>query len=271
MSANKTVKQTRKTVRNRSGSSARTSLHFRLGGQTFVSVGGRTNRQPAPLLPENQRGEAHPQASVTLPVLQPQIRITNGERVLVVYVTSGHTSPANVARGYSYIRGYSRKWLEKYLKAKRKEGVRRLDLIINCTGGATAFADGYGQALKHSGMRGRVLIDGACSSAATLIAYLPGWPVAITAGSHMLIHYASKSRFRKRKGVWERLATLTGDIGLSTTDDVMLALYRRRTGHPEERIRDWMAHQKLFRAAEAVAFGFADEMVLRDEWEGRKA
>ncbi len=245
----------------------RTTLHFRLGMQSFATVQGMRNCQPAARSEENHGGVSHPQATVSMPQITTERVQINGEKVLRLYVRSGTISPGKVIQGYDAICAHSRRWLAGYLKTKRREGYRRLDMIINCTGGATAFADGYSRALKHCGMRGRILIDGACCSAATIIAYTPGWPVAITAGSHMLIHYASRTKFRKRKGVWEKVSTLTGDIGLSTTDDVMLALYRRRTGRSEEQIREWMASQKQFRAAEAVAFGLADEMVIRSEWE----
>ncbi len=259
-----------KPKKNKSG--ARTTLHFALGGQTFVQIAGKRNRQPAPMLPENQAGKAHPQASVQVPYIQETWIHTDpktGRKALRLKLSTRSVSPGQMISGYGPVMRHYKKWMTQLLRARRREGCRRLDIVINSTGGATAAAEGVGRALQHCGMQGRILIDGACSSAATLIAFLPGWPVASTAGSHMRIHSASRTKFRKKKGTWEKLATLTGDIGLSTTDDVLLALYRRRTGRSEEQIREWMASQKQFRAAEAVAFGLADEMALREEWERR--
>lgn len=244
--------------------------HWRLGGSHAPSVRGRENLHTAPVNSENQRGRSGPGIRVTVPVIEYDTRVdADGRPVVVLRVRSGGISPGKLRQGYSVNKATARKSLAAYLRARRKEGARRVDVIVNATGGATAFAQGYGEALARCGMRGRVLIDGACSSAATILIYTPRWPVAITQGSHMQIHYARRKRFRHRKGVWEYLGEQTGQLGLSTTDDVMLRLYRRRTHKPEELIRDWMATEHRFTAAEAVVMGLADEMCLRAEWEAR--
>ena len=164
-----------------------------------------------------------------------------------------------------------RRQLTRSLKDARKRfGPGPLDVIINSRGGVTSAALGYAQALRRWRGEKRCVIDGECSSAATLIAFLPKWEITVTPGSSMLIHHARKMRYNKHtKRVYKNGAIVSEIIHWSklpsgratrTTDRDFERLYRRRTGKPIQTIREWMDVGKRFSAVEMCAFGFADEM-----------
>lgn len=172
-----------------------------------------------------------------------------------------------------HVTANARRFLSQTLKAIRRDhGPYTLTVVINCGGGATAVCKGYAQALRRWRGKKRCVIDGDCSSAATLIAFLPKWEISVTPKSSMLIHHAKTLRFKKstkrtyKNGVlvsemvhWHEL--LSGSEAANrTTDRDFERLYHRRTGKPPQLIREWMDAGKRFRASEMYAFGFADEM-----------
>jgi ATP-dependent protease ClpP protease subunit len=162
--------------------------------------------------------------------------------------------------------GTYRKRLEAALRRLRAEGVTRLDVVIDSEGGARASGQGIAEALRGWHGRKRLLIDGACSSAATLILCLPRWDcTTITARSHITIHNPTTKRWI--------VGTETGRIRRQETqrrketDREFLRLYHKRTGRRKELLRAWMAEGKTFTAMEAVVAGFVEEMRPRSAWE----
>lgn len=154
--------------------------------------------------------------------------------------------------------GYEKKNRE-ILKAA--EPFDRLDLVIDSSGGYVASAAGMAAAIEEA-VKGknrsiRILIDGQCSSAATMIAYgLPfkGIPVYITPRSHILVHLPKSGVYEKTGSDWKYLQRMAKLV----TTNHLIAIYKDRTRRPRAEIRQWMKDSKTFTAGEAVMAGLAD-------------
>lgn len=154
--------------------------------------------------------------------------------------------------------------LRHALRELRKNGTRRLDVVISCTGGSVRVANGLARALDRWKGQKRCLIDGECSSAATIIAFLPEWEVSITLGSRVMVHKPKTIRYTHRAaGFWE--AVIRPQVAI--TEDLFASLLHKRTGRPEAEVRGWIERSRSFTAAEAVGFGLCDELTTRTEWE----
>ena len=129
----------------------------------------------------------------------------------------------------------------------KAQQVTSLDVVINCRGGSTAIANGIMRGLDRWNGAKRCLIDGACSSAATLIAFGPEWEVAITPASHVQIHKPVTQQWsRHGTGIWQMLVKpqMTATIAL------MRSVYSNRSGRPEDETAQWIEKGKY-------ALGFA--------------
>jgi len=143
-------------------------------------------------------------------------------------------------------------------------GVTRLDVVIDCMGGSTVAAMGIRIALDKWEGAMRCLIDGDCFSSATIIAFGPPWPVAITPGSMVIIHQPQMTRWhRSGAGPWTKETRPSA----SQTLDHMRVIYSLRTGRPETETEEWITQGKTFTAPQACACGLCDEMMPRREWE----
>ena len=175
--------------------------------------------------------------------------------------------------------------IEKHLFDKRRYCVHfaqwikkagdfsHIDIYVNSPGGSVTSVCGMLYALGIAGFRGkkiRVLIDGRCDSAATLLLKL-SWPVYITETSSVYIHMPSSERFRKtREGfVWVGVSK----TGLRNTVGLFEGAYLHRVkmngkkmGRKSE-IRELMAKGHRFSAKEAVGFGLCDRIMSREEFD----
>ncbi|MBR2800326.1 MAG: ATP-dependent Clp protease proteolytic subunit [Oscillospiraceae bacterium] len=158
--------------------------------------------------------------------------------------------------------------LKRELRRLRHElGVTRLDVVIDCRGGSVAVANGILRALDKWKGRKRCLIDGSCCSAATIIAFGPEWQVAITPGSHVMIHKPRLEHWTRRgTGLWEMLVKLP----MSSTVELMRNVYAHKTGRLESEVAEWIEQGRSFSAAQACVFGLCDEMLSRTDWEKRE-
>lgn len=154
--------------------------------------------------------------------------------------------------GESWFGGVSAKQFAADLKALG--AVETINLHINSYGGEVFEGVAiYRQLVDHPA---RVIthIDGVAASIASVIA-MAGDEIRITEAGFIMIHEASGGMFG-RAGAMRKLADLLDTI-TGTISDVYVA----RTGQDADAVRDWMAEEKWFTAAEAVELLFADQVV----------
>lgn len=130
----------------------------------------------------------------------------------------------------------------------------RLDLIIDSNGGAVSSACGISAAVLAAKRPVRVLIDGECGSAATLVAYGTGGKVYITPRSHIMIHMPKVVVCKRSGGIW----SFFDKIGKTSTINYMLCLYRHKTRRPKAELRKMLRESRRFSSTEAVMMNFAD-------------
>lgn len=150
------------------------------------------------------------------------------------------------------------------LKALRRAGVSALDVLLDSTGGSVAYANGIAGALGSWKGPKRLLIDGRCLSAATLILCIPKWDdAAITYRSMVMIHKPRTEIFAKdRTGLWRWI----GEKQKERTVKIFRDIYMGRTGVDRATAEGWLASGKTFRADQAVAVGLCDRLAGRAEW-----
>lgn len=134
-------------------------------------------------------------------------------------------------------------------------------LHINSPGGDVFEARAMVSALlAHQARGGRVTtyIDGLAASAATYLA-LAGDEVHIADGGMFMVHnswtlaYGNKAELRQTADLLEKI------------DGTIAADYARKTGATAEQIAAWMDAETWFTGAEALAAGFVDSVVSREE------
>ncbi len=107
--------------------------------------------------------------------------------------------------------------------------------------------------LTTSGAKITVYIDGAASSAASVVA-MAGDEIFIAEAGEMMIHEA-----RVRAG--GTAADLARTVSrLESANEQMAAIYQRRTGLEMTQIRSMMDAETVFNAKQAVELGFATEI-----------
>jgi len=139
---------------------------------------------------------------------------------------------------------------------KKVKDADRINLRINSPGGSVYQAVAMRAMMAQiTAKEKHVYIEGLCASAATLLASAPGWTVHIAEGSSYMIHnprsYAIGEASVLEKEAKE-LRKMEGDFR---------AMYARRSGKDEDTIKAWMDETHWFTASEAVAEGFADEVL----------
>lgn len=215
------------------------------------------------------KGKANVMVSVCSWFFDDQMYITSKGRTAVMYIgqKTVHLSKLELRRSF---------WdcVLRPSPAANRKSVRReldliaeqadhLDVIVDSPGGEPQSYLGVAQALKSWRHSKRLLIDGQCSSAATLILCVPHWDsVCITARSSIQIHASKSTTYAKRSGAFRILGEQRG-----TSTRKFERLYIRRTGRKPGEIMRWMDENKRFTAPEACMVGFADEMLPRTDWE----
>ena len=156
-----------------------------------------------------------------------------------------------------------RDYYQKYREQIRAAGeIREVDVIINSPGGAVASAMGLTYALQDI-PEGRILINGFCGSAATLIAFGTSDRVYITPDSRVYIHMPIRKVATRKDGKW----TLPERIAKASTTNILLTAYRGKTHRRRHELRKWMEEGKRMTAQEAVELGFCDRIMTRAEFE----
>lgn len=137
----------------------------------------------------------------------------------------------------------------------------RLDLVIDSAGGALASAEALTKAIADlAKCPVRVLIDGQCASAATLVAMAADkGQLMITPRSSVFVH-EPKAYGIERVGGALRLYQKVGRVVAVST---LVTVYRSRLKWPRREIRKMIHGSRRFTAAEAVEAGFCDAVCER--------
>ncbi len=126
-----------------------------------------------------------------------------------------------------------------------------IHLRVNSPGGDVFDARSIATALKQHSAKIVAHIDGLAASAATYVS-LAADEVEIADGAFFMIHNAWTIAIGNADDMIAT-AELLGKVDESIVKD-----YQRKTGCEEAQIKDWMAAETWFTAAEAVEHGFAD-------------
>ena len=164
-----------------------------------------------------------------------------------------------------------REYYEKARAYLKKAGdFDKIWIIVDSQGGSLDSAIGLTSALCMEKVPKRVLIDGCCHSAATLLLELDA-PVYMTERSSIYIHSPNRQRY-KRQPDGEYQLVNTESYGMKLAKAYMVESYkirckRTRKKHRKREYRQWVEEGKRFTAAEAVEAGMADGIMSRAEFD----
>ena len=142
----------------------------------------------------------------------------------------------------------------------------RIDILIDSMGGLVDSAAGMSSAILATKKPVRVLIQGACGSAATLIAYgTAAKTICITHSGKLVFHMPRVEGYGHTKsGVWKLIYSFSR-LG---TVNAMVGLYRARSKRfSRAELKQMMSEERLLSAHEAVEAGFADKIVTLDAFQ----
>lgn len=129
-----------------------------------------------------------------------------------------------------------------------------LTVRINSPGGDVFEAVAIYNALKAHPVQKTIVIDGLAASAASFIA-MAGDKIIAHEGSMIMIHMP----WAGVTGTADDMRKVA-DLLDKVVNDSNIPIYSGRTGQPADKIKEWLAAETWFSAAEAVANGFADEV-----------
>lgn len=172
-------------------------------------------------------------------------------------LTSVDVDMKQVLNGHEYSR--------RYLSGLRQVmPIARLDLIIDSPGGMAESAIGLVDALEELEIPVRVLIEGQCASAATLVAFSHVVNhVDISPVGSVYVHEPKLASYRRQNGVWQ----VAYKLGNLTTAALFTGTYAARTGKPKRVCKEWLKTGARFTAEQAVEAGFCERVVMRYQWE----
>ncbi len=131
--------------------------------------------------------------------------------------------------------------------------VKEITVRINSFGGDVFEGVAIYSRLIDSGANITVFIDGIAASIASVIA-MAGDEIHIAEGGFMMVHDAWAGAMGNAAHMIKMAARL------EAVSEQMAGIYQRRTGLDMAKIRDMMADETEFNAAQAVEFGFATEI-----------
>lgn len=139
--------------------------------------------------------------------------------------------------------------------------VNEIVVRINSIGGAVTEAVAIRTALMKHPAKKTIDIEGACDSAATIIACLPGAHVRMAKGGDYMIHRSSWSAWGHAD------AMLAAYNSLTNSDNDMADIYAERTGMTKEKCLELMTAETWYNAEQAMEAGFVDEIIQAAETE----
>ena len=150
----------------------------------------------------------------------------------------------------------------RFDKALKELGdVDEITVRINSPGGAVSEAIAIRTMLMKHPATKIVDIEGACDSAATLIACLPGAKVRMAKGGEYMIH---RCTWGARGHADTMLAAYNS---MMNTDRDMADIYAERTGKTQEECLELMTAETWFTADTAMEAGFVDEIIASTDGE----
>lgn len=150
----------------------------------------------------------------------------------------------------------------RFDKALKELGdVDEITVRINSPGGAVSEAIAIRTMLMKHPAKKTVDIEGACDSAATLIACMPGAKVRMAKGGEYMIHRCTWGA----RGHAD--AMLAAYQSMTNTDNDMADIYAERTGKTREECLELMKAETWFSADTALEAGFVDEVITGTEEE----
>ena len=148
----------------------------------------------------------------------------------------------------------------KALQEARAKGARKLLLRVNSPGGYVHQAVAMRGMLQQAGFEEIVIrVEGLCASAATMIASIPEAKVQIFEGAEYMIHNPWTLAIGGAAEMEAEAEHLRG------MEQSARAMYMKKTGQDEETVKGWMDRETWFNAADAVKYGFADELLESGE------
>lgn len=165
-----------------------------------------------------------------------------------------------------------RQYWEKFANhLKNAKPFDRMDIIINSTGGMVDSAIGMVMALEMIKKPTRILIEGNCGSAATLLLEM-SCPVYMTENSAIYTHRPSRQRFQINKKTGEEKIVNTESYGMRRMkmyfrETYMIRTKRNKKKHKRKEIKQWIEEGRRFTAKEAVEAGMADGLMSRVDFE----
>lgn len=137
----------------------------------------------------------------------------------------------------------------------RKLGaVTSIDLRVNSDGGVVDDARAMYNLLVDHPASITTHIDGIAASAASFVA-MAGTKIRIAEGGFVMIHNARGRVYGTADDV-ERMVPV-----FRSYDEQIRKTYAARTRQSDAQLQEWMRDERWFDSAEAVKFGFADEIV----------
>lgn len=143
---------------------------------------------------------------------------------------------------------------EVFAKTLNAMTAPNITLRINSPGGSVFGARIMEQAIKNHPSKITGVIEGCAASAMSYVA-LACDTVNIAPGALFMIHKALMSAYGNEDDLLKSAALL------QKVDSSLVETYVAATGQPPEQIKNWMAAETWFTAAEAVKYGFADSIV----------
>ncbi len=137
---------------------------------------------------------------------------------------------------------------------KKLGAVKNIDLRINSDGGVITDARAMYNLLIEHKANVHVHIDGIAASAASFLA-MAGKQITISEGGFVMIHNA-RSVTAGDANDHRRMVTVLDQFNQTIVDT-----YVARTKQDAEKVTKWMNDETWFTGKEAVAAGFADDMV----------
>lgn len=141
----------------------------------------------------------------------------------------------------------------------------RVDVVISSLGGAVDSALGMAKALLSCRRPVRILLDGACASAATIVAFSFRRPVSVTPGASISLHMPRIGGSTPRGFWWDKLAGMRR----AEITRYMALLYGHAARRSRREMLSWMQTGKFLSAREALESGLAGEIISRSAWEAR--
>lgn len=129
-----------------------------------------------------------------------------------------------------------------------------INLRINSPGGSYFSARMMEQTIKNHPSKINAIVEGCAASAMSYVA-LACDTVKMAPSAFFMIHRAMTESFGNADDLLK-----TVDL-LNKTDLALVQTFSESTGQSPDQIKEWMAAETWFTAAEAVKYGFADSIV----------